>query len=374
MSTSYAPPPQRPIHVPSEPLATNSTDSPASQEGELTILDLQSSVYVFPNPPSSPGGSSLFSVSSDFSGPFPGSSTAGSRGRDHSLSLSSGSASQERSPGPSAIVSEDESASWHVTRSQSTTSRSPDVDVEVWNWMVDSTEDIDEHHVLELEREVERISRWDVPTSRRLAWPARSPSPRTSATQTISNPLPARFVRTYDIRNRDHNRIRTQSNISTASTWASLATRASVQTPHPRIHIPLLSYIASLFSLDLDDPALRLLTNTTTDSVLFPGHTTLIETDDSESNSTGDDPVGGTHIEQHTFLRLFSLADETKVSLRSLREGLAVACNPSFAVPVSPFSVPSFGSIFGFYHLVGDAWSKGGRALRELRSTTEVSP
>lgn len=380
MSTSYAPVTQRP--TPSESLASTTVPSPSIQEEELTTLDLQASVYVFPNPPSSPGGSSLFSVSSDFTGPFPGSSSAGSRERDHSISFSSDSRSIERSARPSTGGnSEDEDTSWHNTQSHST-AHSPNIDVEVWNWMEDSTEDIDEQHVWELEREVERVSRWDIPMprgNRRVSWPTHSPSPpRTSAPQTRPNPLPTRIIRTYDVRTRDYHRMRTQSNLSSGSTWASLSTRASEQTPHPRIHIPLLSFIAYLFSLDLDDPALRLLTNSTSDSVLFPGHSGLLDPlDPSEIDLSGtsDDEEDSIEVarpvEEHGLLRLFSHSDESRVSLRSLKEGLGVVCNPSFSVVSSPISVPSFGSLFGLYHLFGDAWTKGGKALRELRSTAE---
>ncbi|KAJ3490654.1 hypothetical protein NLI96_g1282 [Meripilus lineatus] len=390
MTSSYAPPPQR-ITPSDTSLASTSYNSPntTTPDEELTILDLQTSVYVFPNPPSSPGGSSLFSVSSDFTGPFPGSLSTASRGRDHSRSITSDSrASQEQSPAPSIEVEsqEDEnSAGWRfVTQTQSTAARSRSPDVEVWNWSADSTEDMDDHRVWELEREVERAGRWDPSYPRRRPLESVS-SARPFTFPTISNAFPTRFIRTFDIRNQNQNRIRTQSNISTGSTWASLSTRASVQTPHPRIHIPLLSYIASLFALDLDDPALRLLTNSTSDSVLFPGQNSLLDSSDpSEDDSTetiDDDDADGsestndesTTSKEHGVLRLFAFTDESKVALRSVREGLGVVCNPSFngAIPASPFTLPSIGGVSGLYRLVGDVWAKGGQALRQLRTSPE---
>lgn len=368
-----------------------------TDEEQITLLDSQRSIYIFPNPssaPPSPGGSMVSSIPSDYTGTLSGSSRPGSR--EHSISLSSRNSRSPRGRrtrgGSSAAGIHSHWRAIGTSPSGRTTSESgTDVEVEVWDWMADSDGVGDENATWELEAEVERVGRWGIPVHAiHQPWPAQSTPPASSSTsRPLTVTIPYRFhpLHSDDTGRPVHEpgRSRTQSNTSAvssslASTFASFRL-SPIQSPQPRVQIPLLSFIASLFSLDLDDPALRLLTNSnsTSESVLFPGHNTLLDSDSeqdepSSSSSSGQnlnteaEDEETSHPEPHGFLRLLVISDESRLSIRALRDGLVVSCTTVLPSGISPFSLPGFDSVLGVCRLVGDACFKGGKALRELRT------
>ncbi|KAL4251222.1 hypothetical protein ABKN59_006281 [Abortiporus biennis] len=362
MSTYYVPPPQR--TAPLEHQQYADSRRLVHRDGRLSPVDLNASIFVFPNPsslPPSPGGSSLFSVSNGYSGEGP-TSTSRSRGRDDSSSRYS---TQSRTRGDR----HNHSTLRRITRARSGSHHTPSSDNETWDWTSGSPggEDSEEW---ELEAEVERVSRWDtVIQGPRRAWPIQTGPPEwISQTEVV---LPLRLHPTYDGRYQEYSRPRTQSNLSLGS-FSSLTSRLSTKDhPQPRARIPLLSFIASLFSLDLDDPALRLLENSTTsDSVLFPGQLELLgyEGDATESTSPSGAPEEEDASKRpHGLLGAFMLGDESRLSLRALKDGLAVVCNPTLGMAPS-ISLPAFSSFLGIYHLAGDTFSKGSKAFSELKS------
>ncbi|KAH8104777.1 hypothetical protein BXZ70DRAFT_615714 [Cristinia sonorae] len=378
MSTYYTPPPQRATGASSNVLGMNDED-------HITLTDMQHSIYVFPNPasaPPSPGGSFVSSIPSDYSGTLPGSSRFGSR--EHSLSLSStNSRPRTRTRrSSSAVLIPSRRFSGGISPAGNTSEGGTDMEVEVWDWMADSEGSSLENVTWELEAEVERVGRWGLPPhSRDEPWQTIPRGSSHSMPQPLTVTIPYRMhpLHTSDTR------ARTQSSTSAASSVASVFSSfrlSAIQSPQPRVHIPLLSFIASLFSLDLDDPALRLLTNSnsTSESVLFPGHSSLLDTqldlDEPSSSSSGQDPDSesvdheSTHSHQpHGFLRLLVLSDETRISIRALKDGLAVSCSNVRTPSPSPFSLPTLGGVYGLCRLIGDACWKGGKAWRTSKSS-----
>ncbi|CAL1712581.1 unnamed protein product [Somion occarium] len=338
--------------------------SSSRPEESVLTLDLERSIYLFPNPssiPPSPSGSSAYSVPSDFSFSSPG----GSRERTISRSTDASGDAYIINHGRPRLHSSSSyaSASWQnspLVRS----SADLDTEVELWDW----TEELREEVVVdesELEAAVERASRWDIPSRHFRDHPLR----------TITGPSPPRIVQLGSCNVRldgTHQRTRTQSNISFAS-LSSFSSSPFGGPPHPRIRIPLLSFIASLFGLDLDDPALRLLTTSSSDSVLFPGQGCLVGLQDSEkpqmSKCIRIDVVDDDTTEEkpHGLLKLFILSDDSRTTLQSLKSGLGAVASPIYSIPET-ISVPTFSSFFGLSRLVGDLWSKGGEAVQQLRA------
>ena len=97
-------------------------------------------------------------------------------------------------------------------------------------------------------------------------------------------------------------------------------------TPHPRIYLPLLSFFASLLSLDSE--TVHLLQHTPMHSILFPGASSSTVGDNSEAEIGSDRPRG---VET-----LFAPPSERL----SLKEGIKVACNTEIALH-NPFLVSS---------------------------------
>lgn len=328
------------------------------QETTIT-LDLHQSIYLFPNPstaPPSPSGTSLSSIPSDFSPALSELSSPSTRERSLSIPIN-----HTRNGVGARYGSDQASTSSHQLRSDAEQEET-DIEVEVWDWNIDTTEYTSfTGDSSELEAEIERISRWDAvrPYVSRRPWPIGNP-PQGAALETLT-PRPF-HPPSIDIAH--IHRIRTQSNISFASSLSSaLSSRLSaMQKPHPRIHIPLLSFIASLFSLDLDDPALRLLTTSTSDSILFPGQAGLLEGDDpgciARHEAAALDPTTPSQDDNaeevlpsprpHGFLALCVLSDDSRLSVRSLKEGLRVICTPVVAsLPSPPVPrVPGFSTVY----------------------------
>lgn len=386
MATYYVPPPQRaaarlPYH-----------DTSPVDEDQITLLDMQRSIYVFPNPssaPPSPGGSMMSSIPTDYSGTISSSSRPGSR--DHSRSLSSTESPLRGRARATSSAAVTPSSPWRVVRSnpsgRTTSEGGTDLDVEVWDWMAES-EGADGNDTWDLEAEVERIGRWGISlSSHNQAWLPELAPHASSASRPLTVAIPHRLQPLHSNDGRFRNdstglRSRTQSNTSAVSsslgsTFSSFRLSA-IQSPQPRVHIPLLSFIASFFSLDLDDPALRLLTasNSTSESILFPGHSLFLDpqSDPEELTSPSSEDSDSEGLQEevrkaeqpHGLLRLLVLSDESRTSIRTLRDGIAVSCSTVLPTRASPFSLPSIGSVFGLCRAVGDACRKSGQALREL--------
>lgn len=350
MSTYYIPPRQ---HAQSEASYRSSAaladvESPRRPEAEL---QLDQSIYIFPTPssvPPSPSGSSVISAPSDFTEAF--SLSTGTRSRDQSFSSSAPRSPRQRSRPHTAAPA-------RRSRARSSGSDDFDLEVEVWDWMAESGEDVpDEDGMLEFEAEIERTSRWDVPAQlmRRLS-PLR---PTASG--------PADF---YEQHYHIFHRARTQSNTSSLTSATSLSSnpRSVVHTPHPRIHISLLSFFASLLSLNLDDPGLRLLTYSSSDSVLFPGQCNMLNDAADWSTPIEEDPKRPT---PRGLLRLQVSEDGSCPPTAVLKDGLAVACDPSL-LP-NPFSLPGLTALAGLCRCVGDVWSNGEKAWREVQGTDSL--
>jgi hypothetical protein len=135
---------------------------------------------------------------------------------------------------------------------------------------------------------------------------------------------------------------------STAASACFHSQELGLDTPHPRIFIPLLSSIASLFRVD--DSTLHLLTHSTTESVLFPGKSLLVE----------GELLG--HVDATDKLHGIRRLMASKSNREVLREGCAVACEPS-ALPTSPFiAFPLLDLVESFIAILAG----GRKALHEL--------
>lgn len=344
MATCFKPPAIRTL-VNSTPPQANSTRSPTGQPS--STLD-EGSIYIFPVPssiPASPGSSSVFSAPSDFAENFTESS-----GRSRNSSVSSRLTETTRSRTSSlnrlSFVGEDTEAVYSPVGDVG-----PEPEVEAWDWMEGASDDLpieDVSWAFEAGGGTRDSERWRL--VRRSSVSRREPD---SIPNAVHPPLPS-------------HRLRTQSSSSGIS-----SARSSRHTPHPRVRIPLLSFIASLICVDPDDPVLRLLTHSTSDSLLFPGQINLL--DSPESVLSPENPlanafhtIGTTEAPQtHGLLRLLTVESSSK----SVRDGLAVACDAQ-----TPFSFPSLSSISNLCRFVGDAWVSGGQAWRELSGSAEPSP
>ncbi|KAI0697906.1 hypothetical protein BC835DRAFT_1336798 [Cytidiella melzeri] len=327
MSTYYKARPRR--------ASTSSSQPPPPRQTEvLAALDVaDQSIYIFPTPPSlpgSPGGSSVFSAPSDLTG----SSGFDARSRGDTVSSH---ASTSRSPD-------------RLHPRLSSASPPSNSDFELWDWVAASGEDVSDRRGLwELEDDLERASRWNI-ISRHPA--ASQTQPLTSSSFPSTNDFIEQHYRVFL-------RSRAQSNISNL-TANSRGTNRSAFTPQPRIHIPLLSFFASLLFLDLEDPALRLLSQSSPDSILFPGQPTLLGSPDEDEL-----------VKPHGLLRLLARGSQYPVNV--IKDGLAVVCDPSFSI-ANPFGVPEISAIRKFGRFVGGTWSKGGKAWRAVRLGEDPAP
>lgn len=324
-------------------------------------LALDQSIYIFPTPsstPASPSGSSAFSAPTDFTDTI---SSTGTRSRDQSFS--SAGPARSRSPRYRLRTRSSASATRTQSRARSAETDEYDLEVEYWDWTAESGEDVpDDEGVWEFEAEVERANRWDLP-----AQLARRLSPLRALGSASTGPNNDFYEQHYRI----FLRARTQSNTSSLASTSSLSSKPSVPAPHPRIHIPLLSFFASLLSIDLDEPALRLLTHSSSDSILFPGQRDLL----SEGNNVAWEPAADDTLEAskpHGLVRLHRINDESRPSNRALKDGLAVACDPS-ALP-NPFSLPGLSALAGLCRFVGGVWTNAGKAWQEAQSDPEMLP
>ena len=343
MATYYTPPTRR---------TSASTEGSRPYPPRPSVEVDQQSVYIFPVPssiPASPDGSSIFSVPSDFTDNLTESS-----GRSRHSSVSSRFTETSRSRTGSlyrlSSVGEDAEAVFSPVGDGSL-----DSEVEVWDWTDEASDDLPiEDSSWAFEPDGTRGDSWRHPLVRR---PSLSRTHLESLPNATYQPVLS-------------HRVRTQSSSSTRS-----AARSSRYTPHPRVRVPLLSFVASLLSVDLDDSALRLLTHSTSDSVLFPGQSGLLDSHESTSSVRDTDSpqavafhADGTPEESrpHGLLRLLTEDSSSK----SVREGLAVVCDAPLAL-ASPFAIPTLSSISDLCRFVGDVWTNGGQAWRELGGSSD---
>lgn len=118
-------------------------------------------------------------------------------------------------------------------------------------------------------------------------------------------------------------------------------------SPHPRIHIPLLSFFVSFLSID--DATPHLLSHSSPNSALFPGRSLCPDAPPPESSG------------RHGVARLLASPEPRQ----DLREGCRVACDSSL-LDASPFTSPSMYQVYGF---VRDIVVSGQKALREVRGS-----
>ncbi|PFH54059.1 hypothetical protein AMATHDRAFT_838 [Amanita thiersii Skay4041] len=117
-------------------------------------------------------------------------------------------------------------------------------------------------------------------------------------------------------------------------------------TPHARIHIPLLSFFLPF--LAVDDSTIHLLSHTSSHSVLF-------ESDAIMSEPCATDVIHPKKEDSSTLhgLSKFLLeSSEERFSYTKLKEGCAVACDPTYT-PISPFLLaPPLQHLSGLWGLV----------------------
>lgn len=339
MATYYRPPPLRT----SANVAQQPEDTPLSHTYGPSQEVPDQSIYIFPVPPtipSSPGGSSVFSAPSDFTEEFTISSVGRSRHSSISSQFTDRSRSHDGSRTQLSFVDEDAEAVFSPMVDMGS-----DPEVEVWEWTeTEAGDDLS-------------------PTDASWCFEASGSSGTLPSRQYHL----ARHTDTSRTMSRhDYRSIRPQLPYMRSRTHSSLSAHSSDRyTPHPRTKVPLLSFFASILSLDLDDPALRLLQHSAPDSVLFPGQPGLLHNERVPSSTAHrsdafeDESASSELDEPHGVLRLLSEDSATK----SVREGLATIYDSPLP---NPFMLPGWSSLTSLYRFVGDVWTNGGQAWREL--------
>ncbi|TFY83375.1 hypothetical protein EWM64_g641 [Hericium alpestre] len=290
---------------------STSPDVSRSPRDESTLPIEEHSIYIFPNPSSTPASPS---GTADRSSTRLGIAT-GTRPRDVSVS----------SITQSSHTSDLEWEEVDSLRSPSS-SLANEHGVEVWEWSLESGAEESESV---LEEEITRASRWDFISQRSMGL-----SPSTALTGPRDrNSL--RVIHTAD-----------RSSFARSRTQSSVSSVQATIVPHARIQLPLLSFFASLFSVD--ESTLHLISYTPSHSILFP---TDAVTADAVVETLDDGP--------HGMFRLLTTKERP-----CLQDTVDVACDSS-VVPANPFlAVPlPFTDIIG---LVKGVWNGGGRALKEI--------
>jgi hypothetical protein len=280
-------------------------------EQHLLQIDLEDSIYVFPNPSSSAG--SATSLGSDISTPTDLTLSPLSRSRSRHSS-NNGSFSRTRSSG-------------HVPLSIRQRGVDGDPELEIWDWNTDMDGvAVSDESSLNMEEVDDRAHRLELLTPRRVSssslWRARQQK------------LDSITSRALSISQNTHRR---QRNVD--SDLGPI-----ILSHHKRM--PMLSFIASV--LFIDESTFSLLTHPSSEPALFTRHL-----------DSGEYPPNE-HSGAHDIVKLFAGSEER----RSLREGLAVACDPEFT-PLNPFAFPSL-RLGGLRSLVNGVWIDSRRALREI--------
>jgi hypothetical protein len=288
--------------------------SPSTIEGhhdaQSLVPDLIESIFIFPSPSSNPPSPcpSVLSAPTDFS-----------------LSTLSEPRSRESSVQPLYSPT-------RARRRDVEALRSPFVNLqpesEIWQWS--AAERTLEDSVFEASGS-ERNDRWELLFHRRQSVQTRK--------SLSTSPLPLEV---------SHRRLMSGSSRIYTRRGRRTSRGASPRpsTPHPRMHIPMLSFLVSFLSVD--EATLHLLTHSTIESALFPSHT--LYSDDSPQNDG--------HLHGAGKLRLLSRES------CSVKEGCSVACDPSLA-PSNPFVLPSL-PLVRLWNFLGDIFIDGRKALKEL--------
>jgi hypothetical protein len=204
--------------------------------------------------------------------------------------------------------------------------------IEVWDCTARDIR-LDEYESVVLDEEILRASRWDlVPEPQPLG---RTPQ-NTHFLRMHGRPLESR----KPLAERTH------------AHAAQVFTRSRTVSPpppvsHAPIRLPLLSFFASLLSID--DATLHLISHSPAHSALFPGPICP-----SDERGTRDSQ------ETHGINTLL----EASCQQRALRGGVAVACDESI-LPSNPFGLSMY-PLAGLLDLVRGVYAEGRAALREV--------
>ncbi|KAI8994121.1 hypothetical protein BD414DRAFT_274049 [Trametes punicea] len=345
-----------------------------SEQDQAALRDLaEASIYIFPNPASAPfsPGASISSAPTDFDFSCPSDSRS-SHSRLHSRSqIATGQRRSTSSVAHAASVVSFRSEGLPTTPGDCT-----DMEVELWDLDGNSISGVSESNSQWAFDDSELVSGSEFQLQSNGENCLTQPSRHHGHGQSHHSP-PAQARR----RSRKGSAIRT---ISVSS--LSLSSIQQV-APHPRVHVPLLSFFSSLLSVDLDDPALRLLTHAEpeeAEAVLFPGHSSArllslgeeqtdrqesygihsrSSTDSSLPTELPSDIRWGSDIHGLPKLLLAAISDQSTVALRSLRAGLAVHISHTsgFAFPL-----PSASELLGLWRAAGGMCYRSGQAWKEL--------
>lgn len=339
---------------------------------QLPSLDIdigEQSIYIFPNPssvPPSPVSSSLFSAPTDLPSSIDSSArhdNQPSRGRHCTSSLSA----------PTATSRSGSAGSYQLVR-RSVSPNTPtdtdldayvdgDIEVELWDWTGSSVRSrgrgggSSEPEEWVLEEKVQRASRWALADA---------------DTHVHGRPFPLAASSAHARGALDEARhrlslgpLRSRANSRSRGCLGS----GRPPAPQPRIRIPLLSFFAALLSLDLDDPALRLLTQASPpdgQSILFPGHSgsSLSASSEPASHLSEEKPIRRLELMPdlpsgaYGLQRLLSsTAEPAGAALRSLRAGLAIPLD---------INMPGVTGLSSLLRAAGEVYHGSGQAWRDV--------
>ena len=290
--------------------------NPRDESGQTPPFTLEDrSIYIFPSPPSALQSPS---VSPEPSGPIhfisPGN---GRRSRDTGL-VSTGTHSSDLE-WENIITSPS-------LRSQAEFTNSDDAVSDLTaNPSVKYRESI-------LEQEIERINRWNLVSFQQR----RQDTVSRPLVQTGQEPL---------IQSRITGK--TSSPIRSHCHPAPDSLSPGPSSPCPRIHVPLLSFLSTILSID--DSTIHLITHSPSHSTLFPGLCPL----------QADKDVCDDDMELHGVAKLLSSSAEED----SLLEGVRVASSSSFSFSSGSLTPPFL--FMSLFDLVKCVWVGGGKAFRE---------
>ncbi|KAL7280009.1 hypothetical protein ACG7TL_006422 [Trametes sanguinea] len=364
MATFYLPRRTQPVSraSPGADVDTNAADPVPPASTGIDLAD--QSIYIFPSPasmPPTPGGSVTSAPTDfDFSSESRSTSLSGSLTCNTSLRRRRGSASIEASSKSGGLQTP---AHDHL-----------EIDVEIWDVESDPSSDAMESEgsswALDGYTDFDTLPDLGAAPSRTLVV-----SPDEIDTARLRRQRPLR----YQQRSPKHSRVGTSSSLSSSHSSPPEA------VPHPRIHLPLLSFFTSILWIDMDDPAVRLLTcadSGESESVLFPGHGSTrllypdgIEPDDlqvvgRDSLGTGKSLKGQTldnegDSEHHGLpkLLLATLSDQSTVAIQTLRAGLSARITPSSDLVLA---LPRASDLVGLWTILGNLYATSGRAWRDM--------
>ncbi|KAI0354923.1 hypothetical protein OH77DRAFT_1425520 [Trametes cingulata] len=347
------------------------------------IISTDQPIYIFPSPPSDPPtpATSVSSAPTDFDFSLLSDSRSTSRARLHRQD--STLAPRRGSSGSAAYAALEES----FRHDGLPTPSEEELEAELWDISDDPVAEFsesDESWALCGEGDHAGVThRFDqVYDSGQSANIARRPS--TSRQRSLDRHIPQLRIALRPVVRR---RSRTRSRLRTISVSSSASSSMTQTAPHPRIHLPFLRFFASLLFIDLDDPALRLLTAAEpegAEAILFPGQSSArllyedrgqgprrrqsLESDsDAETDSSiasdvtpHDEPAAVHGLPR---LLLANMSDTSAVALRSLRAGLAVQIQAAsdIALPSPPSA-----SLLGLWRVLGEVCSRGSQAWKEV--------